>query len=618
MENKAPTAPAKDEKKRTKRKTPSPPLFSQYLTPSLPPNQAAIKPLAVVAAARNNSRKFLAVNSKGKNNGNNIINNNNPANQHDDQPSDDIVDVVTISSTTSFASSSSTSSRSNVSPVVSSFGMDYIDTLLEEMDADVATSGSSTPTAIRHPSPIMPCEQQQQQQQQQPGTSAVAAATAAAAVVATAPAPAAAAPPAKENKKAINAGLKRKSKMQPKRVSKRQQHAVPFGNSPESRQAFIEILKTLREPIDPRMFETDYGFGDDDPAYYMSDPDISINDLSCSSSSSSDDSWQSTSEIEEIADASMEADKAIQATKIMPAPATLEATNKNNNNNNNNAPATTVFQNGGSNNNNSSSNNNNNNNSKQASNTPSGLENFFRQQNELWEKQKEQQQQQQKWNLVKSTKIPTLFLPKVDKIQPILDRLNGLDGVANGYTTKCTQNGAIRVHCKTIEVYNKISQELNNNNAELHTHQMRKDRGYKQQQPQQKHQKQQPPIKGNNNSRPTQLSYSQVAKSGNTITPSKREATGPASRHLHTRQKKLQTEQQKEQQQQQQAGQQTGQQQHQVAISLESGESLILAPIYCPPQPTWTEQQFIQLLEHLHKLGNNNSNSSSHNRPGLL
>ncbi|KAL7726636.1 hypothetical protein ACLKA6_010501 [Drosophila palustris] len=50
------------------------------------------------------------------------------------------------------------------------------------------------------------------------------------------------------------------------------------------------ILKTLDEPIDPRMFKSDYCFGDDDPAYDMSDPDISIDDLSCSSSSS-DDSW---------------------------------------------------------------------------------------------------------------------------------------------------------------------------------------------------------------------------------------------------------------------------------------------------------------------------------------
>ncbi|KAL7724240.1 hypothetical protein ACLKA6_004611 [Drosophila palustris] len=55
-----------------------------------------------------------------------------------------------------------------------------------------------------------------------------------------------------------------------------------------------------------------------------------------------------------------------------------------------------------------------------------------------------------------------------------------------------------------------------------------------------------------------------------------------------------------------------------VAIKLESGDSLILAPIYCPPQPTWTEQQFLQLLEHLHKLCNNSSNSSNYNRPGLL
>ncbi|KAL7726718.1 hypothetical protein ACLKA6_012795 [Drosophila palustris] len=58
-------------------------------------------------------------------------------------------------------------------------------------------------------------------------------------------------------------------------------------------------------------------------------------------------------------------------------------------------------------------------------------------------------------------------MPKVENIQPILDRLNGLEGVANGYTTKCTQNGAIRLLCNSMDVNNKISQELHNNNAEL-------------------------------------------------------------------------------------------------------------------------------------------------------
>ncbi|KAL7726700.1 hypothetical protein ACLKA6_012777 [Drosophila palustris] len=125
--------------------------------------------------------------------------------------------------------------------------------------------------------------------------------------------------------------------------------------------------------------------------------------------------------------------------------------------------AITVAQKGSSN----SNNNNNSNSSQQALNTPSGLEGLFRHQNEIWEEQQEEQKQQQKWNLVKSSKIPTLFLPKEEKIQPILYRLNGLEGVANGYTTKCTQNGAIRLLCNSTDVYNKISQELHNNNAEL-------------------------------------------------------------------------------------------------------------------------------------------------------
>ncbi|KAL7726062.1 hypothetical protein ACLKA6_008520 [Drosophila palustris] len=67
----------------------------------------------------------------------------------------------------------------------------------------------------------------------------------------------------------------------------------------------------------------------------------------------------------------------------------------------------------------------------------------------------------------------------VDQIQPLLDRLNKLEGVTNGYTTKCTQNGAIRLHCNSMEVYNKISTELDNDNTELHTHQLRRERGYR-------------------------------------------------------------------------------------------------------------------------------------------
>ncbi|KAL7726705.1 hypothetical protein ACLKA6_012782 [Drosophila palustris] len=133
----------------------------------------------------------------------------------------------------------------------------------------------------------------------------------------------------------------------------------------------------------------------------------------------------------------MDADTAIQTNTIMPA-------------------AITVAQKG------SSNSNSNNNSSQQAFNTSSGLEGFFRQENEIWEEQQEEQKQQQKWNLVKSSKIPTLFLPKVEKYQPILYRPNGLEGVANGYTTKCTQNGAIRLLCNSMDVYNKISRELHN------------------------------------------------------------------------------------------------------------------------------------------------------------
>lgn len=54
-----------------------------------------------------------------------------------------------------------------------------------------------------------------------------------------------------------------------------------------------------------------------------------------------------------------------------------------------------------------------------------------------------------------------------------------------------------------------------------------------------------------------------------------------------------------------------------VAISLDSEESVILAPIYCPPQTKWTEEQFSLLLDHLHIMTNNRTNNN-YNLTGLI
>jgi len=104
---------------------------------------------------------------------------------------------------------------------------------------------------------------------------------------------------------------------------------------------------------------------------------------------------------------------------------------------------------------------------------------FFTEQNATLDGAHQQQKQQQQWNSINSSKVPTLFLPRVEKIQPLLDRLNSINGVINGFYTKCTQNGAIRLQCSNLEVYQKISTELQNDNTEVHTHQLRKDRGYR-------------------------------------------------------------------------------------------------------------------------------------------
>ncbi|KAM8702905.1 hypothetical protein ACLKA7_005275 [Drosophila subpalustris] len=251
-------------------------------------------------------------------------------------------------------------------------------------------------------------------------------------------------------------------------------------------QEFIQILKRFGQNPDSHMHENDFGFGDDDPAYDMSDPDVTFDNLSCSSSSSSSSngSWLSASEEEVIGDlTSMEQqqDPIPETPVAVPPSSAINLKNKllanNNNNKNSNAAATNVAP--GNNNTNNNNNNNNNNSQSNQQSTPSDLEAFFSEQRRIMEDQQQQRKQQQKWNLIKSTKIPTLFLPKVEQIQPLLDRLDKLEGVKNGYTTKCIQNGAIRLHCNSMEIYNKISAELHNDNTELHTHQLRRERGYR-------------------------------------------------------------------------------------------------------------------------------------------
>jgi len=53
-----------------------------------------------------------------------------------------------------------------------------------------------------------------------------------------------------------------------------------------------------------------------------------------------------------------------------------------------------------------------------------------------------------------------------------------------------------------------------------------------------------------------------------------------------------------------------------VMINLNPVESIIIAPIYCPPQLKWTESELIQLLEYLHKLSKGSSNKL--NKTGLI
>ncbi|KAL7724166.1 hypothetical protein ACLKA6_018648 [Drosophila palustris] len=379
----------------------------------------------------------------------------NYSNNSVDEPSDDVVDVVAISSATSFAESTS-SSAGNISPVVSSFGIDFVDTLIEEEDA--TSSSSSAATITRNPSPIMPNEEQQQQQHKS-NLAATAATTIIlpGAVIANTPSGAAA--------------------------------AAASSNSNKKDPVKILTLTCTRR---------------DDPEYDKSDPDVTLADLSdrCTTSSSLDDSWQSTSEDEIIGDVSMmdhdddDVDNLVAA-KVITTTATIHSSgdmpvyvSKAATTTTTTTTAATTTTTSSSSSGSNGSNNNNNNTTTQATtksmfkkeaNAKSfkDLENFFNEQNVVSEAHQQTLKDQQKWNLVKSKKIPTLFLPRVEKIQPLLDRLNSIDGVANKYTTKCIQNGAIRLHCKDMDTYTIISAELRKDNMELHTHQLRKNRGFR-------------------------------------------------------------------------------------------------------------------------------------------
>ncbi|KAM8702419.1 hypothetical protein ACLKA7_007750 [Drosophila subpalustris] len=210
----------------------------------------------------------------------------------------------------------------------------------------------------------------------------------------------------KKRKAAINVGLKRNCKMQYMRVAKRHHH------HPGMEQEFIEILKRFGENPDTYFNDSDIVFGDDDPAYDMSDPDVTFDDMSCySSPSNPDDSWQSKSDEEEVI-GDLILDHHDQDTiPHTPAAMPLAAINNENktlvNSNISNAAAINVAP------GNKSSTNNKN---SQQQNTPSDLDAIFSEQRRIFDEQQQQRKQQQKWNLVKSTKIPTLFLPKIAQI----------------------------------------------------------------------------------------------------------------------------------------------------------------------------------------------------------
>jgi len=90
-----------------------------------------------------------------------------------------------------------------------------------------------------------------------------------------------------------------------------------------------------------------------------------------------------------------------------------------------------------------------------------------------------QQNQQHDWQLVKSKRVPPLFLPKSVKIQPLLNHFNANKGLSSNYTVKNTQEGTIRVQSKNMATYHKIITMLKSEDIEMYTHQLRKDRGFR-------------------------------------------------------------------------------------------------------------------------------------------
>ncbi|XP_033250650.1 uncharacterized protein LOC117189639 [Drosophila miranda] len=79
---------------------------------------------------------------------------------------------------------------------------------------------------------------------------------------------------------------------------------------------------------------------------------------------------------------------------------------------------------------------------------------------------------------IRSTKVPTLFLPLVPAIVPLINKLTINPNVGK-FTTKSMANSGLRVQCDDMATYNVIQNALAEDKTQLHTHQPRSDRGYR-------------------------------------------------------------------------------------------------------------------------------------------
>lgn len=74
---------------------------------------------------------------------------------------------------------------------------------------------------------------------------------------------------------------------------------------------------------------------------------------------------------------------------------------------------------------------------------------------------------------------PAIFLHDVTSIQPLIESLRTTDGIANNFSCTNIRGKVIKINCLDTSSYKRIMARLDRDQRKLHTHQPRRERGYR-------------------------------------------------------------------------------------------------------------------------------------------